>query len=89
MKDINEEVELEYYCDTGRHVVCIPYSIPNLHRMAIDLGLKKSWFHRKRKFHHYDMPVRMEKEIMARCNLVSGQDIVRICKGEPIKTQIN
>jgi len=84
MKDINNEIELEYYCDLHRHLVCIPYSIPNLHIMAKDLGIKAYYFHRQRKNHHYDIPVKQYKEVLAKSNLVSSFDIVKICNGEYI-----
>ena len=30
---------MEYYCDLHRHLVCLPYSKENLHKMAKDLGI--------------------------------------------------
>ena len=63
-----------YYCDNSRHLVCKPYSIENLHKMAEDLGIKKCWFHKD----HYDIPFRRIEEVTAKCNLVSSKDIVRI-----------
>ena len=89
MKDINNEIELEYYCDSHRHLVCIPYSIPNLHLMAKDLEIKMSWFHRKKGFQHYDIPIKRVKEIIGKCTQVSSRDLVKIVKGQPIITPIN
>ena len=43
---------MKIYCDDKRHLVCIPYSVQNLHRMAEDLGIRKCWFHKN----HYDIP---------------------------------
>lgn len=80
MKDINNEVELEYYCDEQRHLVCIPYNVENLHLMATDLGIKRSWFHRKRNAKHYDIPKLRFKEICEKCNLISGTALYRIIK---------
>ena len=37
-------VPLTYYCDSMRHLVCVPYSTANLHRMAEELGIKRCWF---------------------------------------------
>lgn len=68
---------LTYLCDTRRHLICIPYSIENLHRMAEDLGIKRCWFHKN----HYDIPMRRGKDIMARCQLVSSREIFLIIKG--------
>jgi hypothetical protein len=67
-----------YYCDNKRHLVCIPYSIGNLHKMAADLGIKRCWFHGD----HYDIPKRRVEEITSKCELVSPKDIVRIKIGE-------
>lgn len=35
---------LTYYCDSMRHLVCVPYTVGNLHRMAQELGIKRCWF---------------------------------------------
>lgn len=71
-----EPAELKYYCDRQRHLVCIPYSIDNLHKMAEDLGIKRCWFHK----HHYDIPKKRVEEIAAKCVQVSPKDIVKIIK---------
>ena len=55
---------MKYYCDDQRHLVCIPYSIENLHKMAEDLNINKCWFHKN----HYDIPKRRIKEIQEKCN---------------------
>jgi len=65
---------LDYYCDNSRHLVCEPYSIKNLHRMAKELNIKKCWFHKN----HYDIPKRRIKEIQDRCLIVSPKEIVKI-----------
>ena len=65
-----------YYCDKKRHLVCFPYSIQNLHKMAIDLGIKKCWFHKN----HYDIPKRRIVEITNKCNLISSKEILKIIK---------
>ena len=36
--------KVDYLCDSERHLVCYPYSIKNLHLMAIDLEIKRCWF---------------------------------------------
>jgi len=69
---------MEFYCDKSRHVVCVPYSIKNLHKMAKKLKIKRYWFHKN----HYDMPKKRIDEITAKCNVVSSKDIVRIIKNE-------
>jgi len=72
------KIELIYYCDTCRHIVCVPYSKTNLHKMAKKLKIKRYWFHKN----HYDMPKRRIDEITSKCILVSSRDIVKIIKGE-------
>lgn len=69
---------MKYYCDNQRHLVCIPYSIENLHKMADVLNINKCWFHKN----HYDIPKRRIKEIQNKCIIVSSRDIVKIIKEE-------
>jgi len=68
---------MKYYTDGKRHLVCIPYSIDNLHKMAEDLEIKRCWFHKN----HYDIPKRRVDEIENLCIIVSSKDIVRIIRG--------
>lgn len=63
-----------YYCDNKRHLVCVPYSIENLHNMAQDLNIKRCWFHKD----HYDIPKKRISEIKDKCKIVSSKEIVRI-----------
>lgn len=55
-------------------MICDPYSIDGLHKMAQDLGVKRCWFHKD----HYDMPLTRIGELTARCELVSSKEIARI-----------
>lgn len=72
--------DLTYYCDgPKRHLVCIPYSVVNLHRMALDLGLPRAWFHSGDKA-HYDLPKTRIEEISAKCVLVNSRIILTIIK---------
>jgi FMN phosphatase YigB (HAD superfamily) len=68
---------VKYLTDGKRHLICVPYSIENLHLMADDLGIKRCWFHRD----HYDLPKRRIKEIEAKCEIVTSREIVRIISG--------
>jgi len=68
--------DLKYLCDDARHLICLPYSIPNLHRMARELGIKRCWFHKD----HYDIPKLRIAEIQAKCELVSSRKIVEIVR---------
>ena len=70
---------LEYYCDNKRHLVCLPYSVENLHKMAEDLGIKRCWYHAGDK-PHYDIPKRRIKEIQSKCTIVTSRDILHIIK---------
>jgi hypothetical protein len=72
---------MTFYCDNKRHLVCVPYSIPNLHRMADSLGIKRCWFHPGRH-PHYDIPQMRIMEIVAKCQLVSSREILDITTSE-------
>lgn len=68
--------KIQYICDSVRHLVCVPYSIENLHAMAEDLGIKRCWFHKN----HYDIPMRRIEEIKKKCHIVSSKEIVEIIR---------
>lgn len=76
---------MTYYCDNKRHLVCVPYSVENLHKMAEDLGIKKCWYHSGDK-PHYDIPKKRIQEITAKCTVVSQTDIVKIINGSVTNT---
>ena|GEM_PF-5563300 len=67
-----------YYCDDGRHLVCVPYTIAGLHAMAAALGIKRCWFHPDRRHPHYDIPKTRIAEIAAKVTIVTGRDILAI-----------
>ena len=71
---------MQYFCDDQRHLVCVPYSVENLHVMAETLDIKRCWFHASATFKHYDIPKRRIAEITAKCTLVSTRDILTIIK---------
>lgn len=76
-------IRLRYLCDRSRHIVCLPYSIENLHAMARDLRLSRGWFHAGR-WPHYDMPENRIAELTARCEVVSPRVILNIIRtGRP------
>lgn len=68
---------MKYFCDDMRHLVCEPYSVENLHEMALDLGIKRCWFH-SGKYKHYDIPKRRIAEIKKKCEVVSPRKILEI-----------
>lgn len=67
---------MKYFCDDKRHLVCVPYSKENLHKMAEYLNIKRCWFHKD----HYDIPKRRIEEISAKCTIISSKEIVKIIK---------
>ena len=69
---------MRFLCDGARHLVCLPYSKANLHRMAKELGIKRCWFHKD----HYDIPKTRVEEITSKCEAVSSKDVVRIIRGQ-------
>ncbi len=69
--------DLTFFCDKDRHLVCEPYSVANLHRMAEALGIKRCWFHAGVKA-HYDIPKLRIAEIMAKCQVISRRQILAI-----------
>lgn len=73
--------ELIFYTDGKRHLICTPYSIANLHKMAEILNIKSCWFHYSSKFPHYDIPKRRIKEIEDRCIIVSTRQLMDIIRG--------
>lgn len=75
-------MKLKYFCDVQRHLVCVPYTVENLHVMAKDLNVKRCWFHVGATYAHYDIPKRRINEIQGKCIVVSVRQILSICKGQ-------
>ena len=67
---------LTYITDGHRHLICVPYSIENLHQMASELGIDKCWFHKN----HYDIPKKRREEIEKKCQKVRPRNIVEILR---------
>lgn len=65
--------------DHKRHLVCLPYDVLDLHRLAEILGIGEHFFHRK-PYPHYDIPARRVAEIQARTLVVRPRDIVMVCR---------
>ena len=76
---------MTYYCDHKRHLVCVPYSVENLHKMAKDLDIKRCWFH-SGKNAHYDIPKKRIYEIQSKCTVVSTKEIWKIINGDVTNT---
>lgn len=64
---------MKYYCDLKRHLICIPYSIENLHKMAADLKIGRHWFHKN----HYDIPKKRIPEMLTKCQVVDSRFILK------------
>jgi len=71
---------MQYYCDEARHLVCVPYSVENLHIMASALDIKRCWYHNE-SYAHYDIPKKRIEEIKNKCIVVSSRVILQIVKG--------
>ena len=69
--------QLLYFTDINRHLVCVPYSRDNLHKMADELGIKRCWFHKD----HYDVPKKLVVHVRDRSIFVSPRKILEIIKG--------
>ncbi len=77
---------MKYLTDGARHLICSPYSLANLHEMALQLNIKKCWFHGG-NFPHYDIPKKRIEEIESQCEIITSQEIVKIIKEYmPIKS---
>jgi hypothetical protein len=72
---------MQFFCDDQRHLICVPYTVENLHKMAAELKIGKHWFHRG-SYPHYDIPKRRMKEIQAKCHVISVRRILEIVKSK-------
>ena len=66
-----------YYTDGKRHLICVPYSIKNLHVMAQELNIKRCWFHKN----HYDIPKKRLTEIENQCTIISSKELMKLMRG--------
>lgn len=72
-------VNLEFISDDKRHLICVPYSIDNLHRMAQRLNIARCWFHSGR-FPHYDIPKKRVEEIRNKTSVIQSKELLMIIK---------
>lgn len=72
------KTELTFYCDTKKHLICVPYSIDNLHLMATILGIHKNWFHYSNGRAHYDIPKQRIKEIQSKAVIIKSTELLSI-----------
>ena len=72
---------MQYLCDTKRHLICVPYSLDNLHKMAKELNIGRHWFHSSKSgLYHYDIPKSRIAEISQKFTIVSSAEIVKIIR---------
>lgn len=74
-------MSVRFYHDAMRHLVCVPFSVENLHTMARELGIRRCWFHASKDHPHYDVPKRRVATIDQRSTLVTPREIIAIMKG--------
>jgi hypothetical protein len=70
---------MRFLCDDKRHLICEPFSIENLHKMATELNIHRCWYH-KGKFPHYDIPKKRIQEITEKCDLINSRELLMIIK---------
>jgi hypothetical protein len=75
---------MTFFCDHQRHLVCLPYSPENLHKMAATLGIARGWFHAS-PYAHYDIPKGRIDDIQRMALLVSPKTIVQIARGDVVE----
>lgn len=81
-------MKLIYYCDRNRHLICYPYSIQNLHTMAMELGIGGSWFHSKGWRSHYDIPKSRIEQVTSLCVVVTTRELLMILKVAKEKAEL-
>ena len=71
------ESKLKPMLDRGRHLICIPYSVKNLHALAEQLGIARCWYH-PGHHPHYDIPRYLNEELKQRYGTVTPREIVKV-----------
>jgi hypothetical protein len=71
--------ELQYFSDIFRHLICIPYSVENLHKMAKNLKISRSWYESK-PYPHYDIPKRRLIEIQEKTKIIKSTVLLKMIK---------
>lgn len=65
--------ELIYITDGVGNVICLPYSVENLHKMADDLGIAKRWY----RDGHYKVPKEIADDLEEKCDKVTTTTLFR------------
>lgn len=71
-----EVEDLNFICDDQRHLICMPYSLENLHKMSTFLNIKKCWFNGN----HYIIPKKRINEIQSKCKIISTDELLNFIK---------
>ena len=70
----SDEIEqLLFLTDGRKNLICVPYSVENLHSMAHDLGIPTRYFDRDK----YKIPDVIRDDVEEKCEMVSSQTIFR------------
>jgi hypothetical protein len=67
------------YVTDKKHLICVPYSIENLHKMAEKFGIGKSLF----KINHYSLSKFNEsaiERISKKCRIISTSNIIEVIR---------
>jgi hypothetical protein len=81
---------MQYYMDSKRHIICIPYTVKNLHAMAKALRIPQCWFHSSKDHPHYDAPKMRVNELKAHklITVVSQRELLRLLKSQRVQLPI-
>lgn len=74
-----------YISDNWRHLICLPYNIKNLHKMAKNLNIHRCWFHNGKNNQHYDIPKKRIEEIHGKTLVASPKTLLKLMKGKILK----
>lgn len=70
---------MRFLYDKHRHLICVPYSIINLHVMADLLGIGRHWYH-SGKYPHYDLPKKYMSRIGEYAEEITSRELLMIIK---------
>lgn len=73
---------LVFLSDELRHLVCLPFSVPNLFAMADHFGVYRGWVDATNRSPHVDIPLYRMADIRPRTIRIWGRTTLAIIKGE-------
>lgn len=71
---------MTFYYDKKRHLVCLPYTVENLHKMADELKISRDCFHQN----HYDIPIDALEEVSKKCVYLNERQMITIISSKSI-----